>query len=334
MKKGWKRFWIACLIIIGIGVVLLGIGAVAGARPQEVADAIDNGWYWGPFMRGPSKYTSTEDKTYSFADVTELKLDLDAITCVVQSGNVDAVMVEATNFNSHYEISCDQDGAKLTVKTKISGDWLGRIHFFYNEEPTVTITVPDDTRYKTLNVDGSVGNYEINNISADKMKINVDAGELYITGISTDELDLEVSAGNVELQKGSASEKMKIEVGAGEVSAYDISTGALEVEVSLGRAVIDGYSVSEAKFSVGAGDLTGYGKATEKTKIDCNLGNVELVLNGKESDYDYSVDCGVGDVSVGDYTYSGLGNAKAVDNNGQYELDINCGAGTVKVEFE
>ena len=42
----------------------------------------------------------------------------------------------------------------------------------------------------------------------------------------------------------------------------------------------------------------------------------------------------VGDINIGNEEYSGLANARTVDNGGDKDMDIICGAGEVNIEFE
>ena len=42
-------------------------------------------------------------------------------------------------------------------------------------------------------------------------------------------------------------------------------------------------------------------------EADCGIGNIDLDINGKESDYDYEISCSAGEVDIGDSSYSGIG---------------------------
>ena len=60
---------------------------------------------------------------------------------------------------------------------------------------------------------------------------------------------------------------------------------------------------------------------------------MKIELPGEASDYDYSVDCGMGEVTVGDSSYGGVASSKKVDNGADIDLDLDCGMGDIDVIF-
>ena len=92
--------------------------------------------------------------------------------------------------------------------------------------------------------------------------------------------------------------------------------------------------MGEVKIEVGAGNCSIEGDVSEELKADCAMGNITLKLEGKETDYDYELECVSGNLKVGETEYSGLAKETKVDNDADRELDLQCVMGNIEVEFE
>ena len=73
----------------------------------------------------------------------------------------------------------------------------------------------------------------------------------------------------------------------------------------------------------------------QNLEADCGIGNIDLDINGKESDYDYEISCSAGEIDIGDSSYSGIGHEKKISNPGASgKMDLDCGVGNITVDFE
>ena len=54
---------------------------------------------------------------------------------------------------------------------------------------------------------------------------------------------------------------------------------------------------------------------------------------GTKSDYNYNLECGVGEIILGDETYSGLGGEKRVQNGGNKLIEAECSVGRIQIAF-
>lgn len=77
-----------------------------------------------------------------------------------------------------------------------------------------------------------------------------------------------------------------------------------------------------------------YGEVEKEVKIECGVGQVNYTAVGSQEDYDYEVSCGIGSVTVGSDSYSGMGGERKVNNNGSKKMEIECGIGMVDVSFD
>lgn len=142
----------------------------------------------------------------------------------------------------------------------------------------------------------------------------VEDNTLYIEG------GLEVNSNSnaaltITLPNNKSLKTIDLEIGASEASASGLTADALIIEVGAGSAEFTELNVQTLDIEVGVGELT-----------------VEAV--GKESDYSYSVECGIGTVSIGDNTYSGVGTSHDIEQPSATRfIDIECGIGEVEIEF-
>ena len=56
-------------------------------------------------------------------------------------------------------------------------------------------------------------------------------------------------------------------------------------------------------------------------------------MKGSEEDYNYRIECGMGNVTVGSSSYGGVACEKNIDNGSAYDFDLDCGMGNVEIMF-
>lgn len=128
--------------------------------------------------------------------------------------------------------------------------------------------------------------------------------------------------------------EVSIEVGAGELRVEDITAGELSIKVGAGSAVVDWFTADKIGVDCGAGEAEITGDAGRKIQIECGVGSAIYHASGRQEDYNYTLECGIGEVTVGRDSYSGLARKTQIDNNGNVIMEIECGIGEVNVIFE
>lgn len=107
-----------------------------------------------------------------------------------------------------------------------------------------------------------------------------------------------------------------------------IAAGVGEIEVR------DGYlTCEELKLESGVGECSILADIQEKIEIDGGIGSVELELKGRETDFNFDLDNGVGEVVIGDAHLKDLGVDEQIDNNADKEVIIDNGIGNITVCF-
>lgn len=138
---------------------------------------------------------------------------------------------------------------------------------------------------------------------------------------------------NIYVPEGYQFEEADISLGVGESEIEEINAKELKVEAGAGRAVLNDFVTDELKMDCGVGDLEADGTLNGDAKIVGGVGKLALGITGRESDFNYDINCGVGSVSIGDGSYSGLGYDKKIQNDSDKTIKIDCGVGSVDVKF-
>ena len=210
---------------------------------------------------------------------------------------------------------------------------------------------------------GTTGDiYLIDDVS--KLDVSVSGGELFLKEYDGDQIKIEVSGKNrekvrvgqeedtlvlesigrfqdrkitVSYPKKTEFEDASIDVAAGTVNLdEDFYAKKLDVSVAAGEFTNDGtITVEKADITVGTGNVELENLKVQNLEADCGIGNIDLGIDGKESDYDYEISCAAGSVDIGDSSYSGLGHEKKISNPGASgKMNFNCGVGNITVDFE
>lgn len=120
---------------------------------------------------------------------------------------------------------------------------------------------------------------------------------------------------DILVPEGYVFDKVELDMGAAECSIDQIKTAKLDIDAGVGSVVFTG-TVS--------GDVD----------LDAGVGKITLNLSGRQEDYNYSLECGVGSIHVGNQTYSMLAHKIHVNNNAANNMDVECGVGLIQVNFD
>ena len=131
-----------------------------------------------------------------------------------------------------------------------------------------------------------------------------------------DTVSLGVDMGTIDLECDLKVQELSVEVGAGEFCGYvNITAANCDLQVGAGTIDIDQIDV-------------------QKLNADCGAGEIDMVVTGKEKDYNYDLSCGMGEIDLEDSEYSGLGIEKNISNEGaRKDMVLECGMGEIDVEF-
>lgn len=108
-----------------------------------------------------------------------------------------------------------------------------------------------------------------------------------------------------------------------------------QVDLSVGVGVLEFLDASAEKLSIdcGIGSVVYDGRVNGNVEITCGIGEVSLELAGNEEDFNYSLNCGIGDITIGDTSVGGIVSERTIRNNADQDMELDCGIGSISVGF-
>ncbi len=127
-------------------------------------------------------------------------------------------------------------------------------------------------------------------------------------------VDLNTSLGQTTINDLKANE-VHIDTSAGQLTVNDLLCDSLDLDAGLAQT-----SVYQLDFK-------------ESIEIDLGLGDVYITVMTDEMAYNQSVDVGLGQVEIGEKSYTGLSSQDFIER-GLKNIDVHCGLGHVRIEKE
>lgn len=160
-------------------------------------------------------------------------------------------------------------------------------------------------------------------------------GILYLTSNKKIKKSNNIGKGTitVTIPENMAFNEIELNMKAGKLKADQIRTKNLEVNAGAGEVNILEFQAEEAEFVCGAGSVTASGDAGKKLEADCGVGELLLNLKGVKEDYNYDLECGIGEIRCADESYSGFGKDYTIDNHAAKNMEIECGIGQITVKY-
>ena len=179
----------------------------------------------------------------------------------------------------------------------------------------IRVNVANDTKNDVV-VKETSGKITITDTRSGNVKKKKQIKVIVPSGKDFDTVSLGVDMGTIDLECDLKVQELSVEVGAGEFSGYgNITAAYCDLQVGAGTIDIDQIDV-------------------QKLNADCGAGEIDMVVTGKEKDYNYELSCGMGEIDLENSEYSGLGIEKTISNEGaQKDMVLECGMGEIDVEF-
>lgn len=299
--KGFMKgcLWtILILLILGIGLTAVAFTTRGGEAIEEAVERV---------TAGKVTINLKDWKNFGIYVKDQVRDTFDS---------VDYEIGDSMNFDSHYEIY-KGDVSKFSLGKEVENIEIevGGCHFetkesgddsFYIEAQKIS-KFQAYIKNSTLTIKGTNGAGKWDELSQCKVTLYIPAGQEF------DSADISLGAGYLEFP-GLCGKKVKLELGAG--------------EMVLKETVAD-----EFKASVGMGALQFNGDINNKMDVSCSMGDVELVMGGKEEDYNYHLSGAMGSLTLGDTSYSGFAQNKDIDNGADRTITLECSMGSASIQF-
>lgn len=247
---------------------------------------------------------------------TKIALSLSAFFAIVGIVSIICAFAMGLTWSSFIEMT--QDG-KFSISF---GDSNHKLHSTNSSSEHYQF----QNNCSNLDIEVLAGNLEIYYDDVDEIEVEqngvsnfesrVDGDTLQISGGK--KLSVNNSGGNIKIivPKGYVFDEVDMEIGAGQAEIDGLCAKAMDIEVGAGQADITNLDVQHFNASAGAGKI-----------------NTELI--GSESDYNYDVECGIGEIIIGRSSFEGFARDTYIENPGaEREIDVECGVGQIAISFE
>ena len=305
MKKFTKGMLIAAGIFAAAGIGLTAAGGVMGASMSELTgvNSLKRILWMTEWDDDHDDYDDIDDD-----DDYEDRVEHDGMEHSAEMGqkNMEPAAVGNESATDGIVYQLKYQPTKLDIELKYD-------ELILEEGDSFCVRVYDDSG-KNVTVKESSDTLKVR--STKKLSKNRKVCISYPEDVKLQELEIEMGAGTVYLNRDIETEKLSVEMGAGEFESKNPVTAR------------------EADLEIGTGSMTFADLSARKTDGECGLGELDLTLTGTQEDYNYDLECGVGNLDVGSDSYSGLGREKTISNKGaDRKLDLECGMGNISVDF-
>lgn len=321
MKKFMKGCAITALILILVGLILGVTGTLGQGASHfslgEMVDAVTGGRVSDETVdRWSSDVTEqiqekTENVHYELDDTMEFDENYP-----VQEGTIGGYDL-GTKDSGITGLEMEAGGCSVTLKNSedehfyVEAEGMRKFQGYVDGNELV---IRGTAKYSTNSWNGSITLYLPSGYRFQEVDLELGAGKMIIEEMQADDFSAEVGAGQLVVRNLSAYQA-ELDCGMGQMQLSDMQAGNVSAAVGMGSIELDG-SVS--------GDL----------EADCSLGELKLTLTGKQADFNYELTCGMGELKVGDDSYSGMAQEKQIDNHADKNMQLECAMGSVKVEFQ
>jgi|GEM_PF-1310158 len=291
----------ALITIIIIGLALL----VAGKIIMVISENNNNKMSINKevLSSGNEEDTSVSDNNSNiinkeFEDVKNINLTLGLYSIVIQGDDtIKNVQITAkkpvvrVNGKDIDKLEINCKNGNLTIIQKQEKNKIGTNLFNFNDyKGELLIKVPNNNKLDKIDIENGVGKIEVKNISTDTL--DIDCGTSSVVG------------NNLKMSN------CYISGGTGSVKLYDILTDKIEIDSGTGSTYISGDIMKDANISTGTN-------------------SIELMLNGKEKDYNYNIETGIGGIEINQNKYKREAN---INNNSERNIEITSGTGSVDIK--
>ena len=308
MKKRWKIFWIVCGSMFLIGIICCSVSWGMGTTLTDIAHQFPYGIGW-----------VSEDKTYSDPDDDDDDDDIDDdIDDEQDDWDDDDDDERRDNMEGIANILENNGKASYKDINSIKSNvYAGSIHLKKGTGTDVitveSIDINEKLGFRAFEKDGIL--YLTSNKKIKKRNF-IGKGTITVT-----------------IPENMAFNEIELNMKAGKLKADQIRTNNLEVNAGAGEVNILDFQAEQAEFVCGAGSVTASGDAGRKLEADCGVGELLLNLKGVKEDYNYDLECGIGEIRCADESYSGFGKDYTIDNHAAKNMEIECGIGQITVKY-
>lgn len=317
MKHRTNIFWIIMGALMVLGLILAIAGITLGGTLYDfnitAPEKLHN--------IGNHKTVDPEALDFSTADeIKSLDFNLSACSFTIQEGDQFSITGDPL-------IKNEIVNGTWHVKTSVRKSYFSVLgHHISIPSPNnkYTITIPKDFSFDRVDLDFAAAEVQIQKLTAGHASISGGAGSADIQSLNTHQsLNMKIGAGDIKAAECNIKGFSNIKCGAG--------------DIKLGNEDFVSYSNYEnISVSCAAGSVDITGQLIGDNKLKCSMGDIDLILSGTRSNYEFQTNASLGDIDIDDSNASGEISHTDNSNTGELlgTLDLDCNMGDIDVEFQ
>ena len=269
-------------------------------------------------------YTESGSMTLSdkeSSQITGFDFDIQAQEVVIRSGASYGIETKNDNENNRYHSyikdgiwhieTPDNASANVTILDHTVNIPFG--HRTANASP-YTITLPSDVTFDKAKISLAAGECRIKTpLTAEQTTIKIGAGALSATQLQSKILNMKIGAGEGIIDNLQITDHCTAKVGVGNLELGKTNTVSnihnLNSETAMGNTEITG-------------------KLTGSNTLKCSTGNLDLTLDGRKSNYNFSTNTTLGDIT---FEKDSQSDDTSTENYG--DVTLKCSMGAITVDF-
>ncbi len=241
----------------------------------------------------------------TYKDISELEINMLAGKLQIREGD-------------SFSIDVSENGANRIVSEVKDGKWIIR------------------EKSSTSGEAGTLSVFGVD-IDLDDMERRTDAVEVYITlpeDFVARKINLSVEAGLIKADM-LAADTGRFSIGAGSIIIDELHMESKSTyEVAAGTLKIDDAVIHNVKIECTVGSVDIDGVITGESKISSSMGYIDLDLEGNKEDYDYSIHCKLGSLSLNGERYSGINTQITQKNKAANNMILSCDLGGIDMDID
>ncbi|MCL2140253.1 MAG: DUF4097 domain-containing protein [Dehalococcoidia bacterium] len=313
MKK-----WIVVLIILVVGVVLAGVGYIAGA---ETSFYIDKN---GVHMYEKTPYTVNEPLP-SFSDID---IDVDFASVEILRGEsytIDIAFCGDQETMPKYEVI----GSTLLIKQEAE-NFPKRFHFGFDSlKNTLKIYVPQKSAFDNITVSNNFGDIKITNVAAGRISVNGDSGDIRINDVIANTIAIDNKFGDISLNNIDC-DNVDVSTNSGSIRVDKLTATGIKLKNNFGDTNLKNIESVGLEVSSDAGDVNVSGSLSGHTQIENKLGDVKLNIVEKSDCY-YNLSTRLGDIGFAGKTHGRQVEIGSPD--AQTTVRISNSVGDIRIDY-
>lgn len=140
---------------------------------------------------------------------------------------------------------------------------------------------------------------------------------------------------NIYVPKDFEFKNINMDIGAGQTVVNGVHSQDIDIDAGAGKLNMKDIVCDDFTIDAGAGKTEIHKLDIQnKMNIDLGVGELYIKLIGKQEEFDYNIDVGMGDVTIGDAHFSKISKQKISDGLVHKKINVDCGVGAVNIEME